>query len=139
MLYLDTSVVVTAYTLEPDTSRVIQWLSNAQERLVVSDWVKTEFASAISIRMRSGAMRADHRIVADRAFAHSLQETLRVVGFQHWCFERARQLVSDHRSGLRAGDALHLAIAEDQGAILCTRDRRMAAGAEVAGIRAQLI
>ena len=41
--------------------------------------------------------------------------------------------------GLRAGDALHLAIAQDHGATVCTRDKRMAGAGATLGIETILI
>jgi hypothetical protein len=54
-------------------------------------------------------------------------------------FKRAAQFASDHKLGLRAGDALHLAIASDQGAILCTLDKRLAGAGKALGFASRLI
>jgi predicted nucleic acid-binding protein len=42
-------------------------------------------------------------------------------------------------TGLRAGDALHLAIAQDHGATVCTRDRGLATAGLTLGIDTILI
>jgi uncharacterized protein len=40
---------------------------------------------------------------------------------------------------LRAGDALHLAICADQGATLCTLDRRLSDAGSKLGVKTQLL
>jgi len=57
MLYLDTSVLVSTLTNEADTSMVQTWLSCQNVRdLVISDWLVTEFSSALSVQMRTGQL-----------------------------------------------------------------------------------
>jgi predicted nucleic acid-binding protein len=41
--------------------------------------------------------------------------------------------------GLRAGDALHLAICADHGATLCTLDRRLNEAGPVLGVKTMLL
>ncbi len=65
MLYLDTSVIVSALTNEADTATFADWLSRQEtSELTISDWTATEFASALSMKMRTGALGADHRAAA---------------------------------------------------------------------------
>lgn len=54
-------------------------------------------------------------------------------------FERAAKMLERHDSGLRAGDALHLAICARLGAVLCTDDIRMADAASAIGLRVERI
>ena len=57
MLYVDTSVLVSALTNE-DTARSQTWLSEQDaSELTISDWTATEFASALSIKLRPGPRR----------------------------------------------------------------------------------
>ena len=65
MLYLDTSLLVCALTNEADTEAVQSWLTRQDvAELAISDWVATEFSSALSIKLRRGQLGAEHRAAA---------------------------------------------------------------------------
>ncbi len=136
MVYLDTSALVPMFLREPKTDAVLAWLESAGEPVAVSDWSLVEFASAASMKVRSGSVTtkgARDAIGQARAFvrAHCTVATPRQEEF-----ERATELAGDSSAGLRAGDALHLAIAEglNVGTILCFDDA-MAQGARALGMK----
>ena len=54
-------------------------------------------------------------------------------------FRTAARFADQHALGLRAGDALHLAICADHGATLCTLDRRLSATGSALGVKAALL
>jgi len=57
--YLDTPVLVAAFTHEGTTSRVLAWLRAVEsEGLAISDWVTAEFSAALSLKMRMGQSHA---------------------------------------------------------------------------------
>src|SRR5689334_18812076 len=65
MLYVDTSVIVSALTNEADTVLSQTWLARQEaSELTVSDWTATEFASALSMKLRTGGLGAGHRAAA---------------------------------------------------------------------------
>ena len=111
MVYLDTSALVPMFMREPKTDAVLAWLESAGQAVAVSDWSLVEFASAASMKVRAGAVTAKgarEAIDRVRAFvrAHCTVATPREEEFH-----RAAELAGDAAAGLRAGDALHLAIA----------------------------
>lgn len=132
-LYLDTSVLVAAFTTEAATPRVQQWFRAQPGDLAISDWVAAEFSSALAIKLRSGAISLE---VRNEALSTFHQFALRSfsnfpVASEH--FELAARFVDRYELSLRASDALHLAVAFDNGATLCTLDKKMAsAGAALA-------
>jgi predicted nucleic acid-binding protein len=135
MIYVDTSVVVSALTVETRSEQATQWLV-AQEPgvLLISPWVSTEFASAIGMKLRQTAISGDDAARATAAFKKLVRDSCRVVQVSHGHFEAASEFLGDHRLMLRFGDALHLAIAADVGATLATLDQRLFDAARSIGI-----
>lgn len=135
MLYVDTSVIVSALTNEADTALSQRWLGRQQaSELTISDWTETEFASALSIKLRTGALGADHRSAAISAFTRLCAESLRILPVAREDFRAAARFADQSGLNLRAGDALHLAICSNRGASLCTLDRRLAEAAPQVGV-----
>jgi predicted nucleic acid-binding protein len=124
MIYIDTSALVPVFIREPKSDAVIGWLESSGERLAVSEWSLVEFASATAIKVRTGqvapnlAKQATARV---REFAQK-HCTVAIPGREE--FRRAAELAGDDTLKLRAGDALHLAIAASLSAqgILCLDD-----------------
>ena len=71
-------------------------------------------------------------------FNKLIAESLMVVGVTGGQFRAAARFTDQHALGLRAGDALQLAIASEQGATLVTLDRRLAEAGPMLGVPAQL-
>ena len=132
-LYLDTSVLVTLFIEEAATP--IARAGVAGQVVMVSNFAAAEFSAAISRRSRVGELseaqvrqlfadfdlwtaRGAHRIDAEPSdIAH------------------ATALVRRLDLGLRAPDALHLAICQRAGQALFTFDLKMASAALTLGIK----
>jgi predicted nucleic acid-binding protein len=54
-------------------------------------------------------------------------------------FRAAAKFADQHALGLRAGDALHLAIASEHGAMVHTLDQRLAKAGPALGVPTQLL
>ncbi|MDH4175401.1 MAG: type II toxin-antitoxin system VapC family toxin [Betaproteobacteria bacterium] len=135
MIYVDTSALVPAFIREPKSEAVLAWLETSGQRLVVSEWSITEFASAAAIKARKGEIGPALAKQARTRFLDFAETHCSIAVPQRAEFRRAAELAGDVSLRLRAGDALHLAIAEASKAegILCL-DESMAASAKTMGL-----
>lgn len=117
MVYLDTSIVAPLLLPEATSDEVERYLQNFPAgELSTSAWTKVEFSSLVSRKLRMGELderEADEvRVELDRMLAESYQVLLPSAAD----YELAVEFLKNHKTGLRAGDGLHLAVAHNQGA-----------------------
>ena len=116
MVYVDTSVLVPLFLNEPHSLAAADWYAREKSELVAAAWCVPEFASALGIKQRTGAIDAQQAKAAWTGFERLVAADLRLLPVEAAHFHRAAQLALDAASALRAGDALHLACAEAAGA-----------------------
>jgi len=136
--YLDTSVLLPTLIAEPSTKAVYDYLGAVHQELLISDFAAAEVASALSRLIRMGLLTG-----ADAS--------ARLADFDAW--RAAMSLLVDIRAadarlayiyvrrfelGLRAPDALHLAITRRLDATLVTLDGRLAIAARELGIAIEM-
>jgi predicted nucleic acid-binding protein len=138
--YLDASAAVPIYVNEDSSFTIRSWFRSVDPgQLALSHWTMTEFASALGIRVRMGTLLpADaHRTVA--AFLDMVRTSLLVLPVLERDFTMAGEIMLDFPLALRAGDALHIAVASHVGATtLVTLDQRMARAAERLGLACEI-
>lgn len=116
MVYVDTSVLVPLFLNEPYSVAAAEWYAREKSELVAAVWCVPEFASALGIKRRTGAINPQQAQGAWTRFERMVAADLRLLPVTPADFHRAAALVLDAPSALRAGDALHLACAEAAGA-----------------------
>jgi len=134
VIYLDTSVLGAIFFREPGSAEVLNRLMAAsRDGLTASAWLLTEMASVGGIKERTGAIDSDSRRVAMAHFQRFVSARVRIVEVDPGDFRTAAMLLESPYS-LRAGDALHLALARRLKAHLGSLDRRQIMAAEGLGI-----
>jgi predicted nucleic acid-binding protein len=113
MVYVDTSVLVALYTKEVKSADVSRWYATCADELVSAVWCVSEFASALGIKQRTGQISDSEAQAAWIQFERMCANDLQLLPIEPGTFHRAAVLTLDAASGLRAGDALHLAAALD--------------------------
>jgi uncharacterized protein len=127
MFYLDTSFVVSAFSAEPETVRCQLWLAeNVDADLLISDWVNTEFSSAVSLKIRTKEISVEDRSEIVMRWSKAAANNFSAIDIVAGHFQTAARMADNYNLALRAGDALHIAIAQSVGASLVTLDTRMA-------------
>ena len=116
MVYVDTSVLVPLFVNEPHSLAASDWYAHETSELVSAAWCIPEFASALGMKQRTGAITVLQAQGAWARFERMVAADLRLLSVEPAHFHRAAQLVLDAASALRAGHALHLACAEAAGA-----------------------
>ena len=136
MIYVDTSVIVALLTVESRTQNVTAWYAGLDDKPTSSDWMLTEFYSALSIKLRTGQINEGNAKRVLKEFELLVEGGLRIVAVSRSAFGRAAEMVRLHDHGLRAGDSLHLAVALELGAShMATLDERLAANAKRNGMK----
>lgn len=111
MLYVDTSVLVALCTNEAMTVAVANWYGKCTQELASAAWCVTEFASALGLKQRTGQLTQAQAQTAWVQFERICANDLQLLSVETSTFHVAAELSKDSKTGLRAGDALHLACA----------------------------
>ena len=141
MIYLDTSFLTPLFREEATSAKVADYLSQqAAGTLAVSKWASVEFASLTSRDVRMGSLTAaqGRRLIAE---FDSMAATSLVV----WIpsandYDLAQEYVTNFATQLRCPDALHLAVAHNNGVeFIATLDDGMLSAAKKLKIPARRV
>lgn len=132
-VYLDTSVLVAALTVEPQSDQA-QLCLERSEAWAISDWAMAEFSAAIRAKARRGELEAAIVPVLDRAIDEFAARVGGATPLRPSDHQAARnRIIADGK--LRAADALHLVVAERLGAAMFTLDLDLERAAGGAGLK----
>ena len=134
MIYLDTSILGAIFFREPGALELVTKLEKqAKQGLMISAWTLTEMSSVGGIKQRTGVIDAALRQQALAKFQRFASTHLNTVEIEPVDFRTAAVFIETPLN-LRAGDALHLAVARRLGARIASLDKRMRDAAETLGL-----
>jgi predicted nucleic acid-binding protein len=140
MRYADTCLLISLHLPDPGTPAALAWLEEAgSDPIMASHWSLAEFASGLGIIARRGEIDAATHAATLAQFRRFAADRLIVEPPEAADFERAAGWLERFDTGLRAADALHLAICARRSATLCTADETLAHAADAFGVRAQRV
>lgn len=117
MLYFDTSFLAPLVREEATSAQVERFVERLTAGgLAISHWTRVEFASLLARHVRMGGLTVEAAKAVGAGFDTMVDETFVVLLADADDFDLAREYLRHHRTGLRAGDALHLAIAGNRNA-----------------------
>jgi len=117
VLYFDTSFLVPLLFQESTSARIQTFIGRqAAGSLVISHWTWLEFSSVLAREVRIGHLDVDSAQSANTRFSTLVVASFAVIVPTAADFELARQYLHRYETGVRIGDAFHLAIAKNHGA-----------------------
>ena len=139
MLYFDTSFLVPLVLPEATSDKVAKFIrALPAEPLTVSHWTRVEFSSLLAREVRMGGLDARAAARADARFEDMLDESFAVLLPDAGDFDLAKKYLGTPATGLRAGDALHLAIAKNHRArAIYSLDRTLLKAGKLLGLPAR--
>ena len=117
MVYLDTSFIAPLVITEDASDAVEALVMKVKPgELATGMWTQIELASLIARKLRMGEFSATKAEAVRREFDRMLHESFEVLLPTAAAFALATKFLALPKTGLRAGDAFHLAIAASHGA-----------------------
>jgi predicted nucleic acid-binding protein len=114
VLYFDTSFLAPLILPEATSDKIAAFLSRLPaEDFAVSHWTRVEFSSLIAREVRMGGLGVQAATRADARFEAMVAESFSVLLPNANDFGLAKRYLGRFETGLRAGDALHLAVANN--------------------------
>ena len=139
MLYFDTSFLV-PYILPEATSERVQefFRMHAGESLALSHWTRVEFASMLAREVRMRSLSEQTAQDADARFQATMAASFEIILPNADDFDLCKRYLLRFETGLRVGDAMHLAIAGNHRArVLYSLDHKLLKAARLLGLPAE--
>ena len=138
MLYFDTSFLAPLILEEATSAKIESFFAKLPVgELYVSHWTRVEFASLIAREVRMGGLAERDALLAIGQFDELVADSFQVLAPSVVDYEQAKGYIQHFATKLRAGDALHLAIASNNGAkMLYTLDEGLLNAAKLMKVHA---
>lgn len=134
MIYFDASALVSVFLPDAHTGTVEAFLRGDARRIGVSGFAVAEFSAVVSREARTGRLDAGQGARVLHTFDAWLGTSAEAVPLEPDDARVATAFVRRFDLGLRAPDALHLAICKRLNLPLLTFDARQAAAARALGV-----
>jgi len=127
VLYFDTSFLVPLILPEATSDKITAFVRRLPaEEFTVSHWARVEFSSLIAREVRIGGLDAQAAARADARFEAMVDESFSVLLPNADDFGLAKRYLGQFETRLRAGDALHLAVASNhRAAVIYSLDKTL--------------
>jgi len=134
--YFDTSFLAPLILQEATSSKVERFIAGSPAgELAVSHLTRIEFSSLLAREVRMGGLDGEAARSADAQFETMVRESFTVLLPNADDFDLAKAYLANHASGLRAADALHLAVAKNhRGETIYTLDKTLLKAAKLLGL-----
>jgi predicted nucleic acid-binding protein len=114
VLYFDTSFLAPLIIPEATSGKVAAFVRRLPaEEFAVSHWTRVEFSSLVAREVRMGGLDVQAATRADARFEAMVEESFSVLLPNADDFGLAKRYLGRFETGLRTGDALHLAVASN--------------------------
>lgn len=115
MNYFNTRFLAPLIREEKTSARIARFMATLPiGQLAISRWTEVEFASSLARDVRMGGMDGEEARAADAFLEEVVTQSFVVWIPEGDDYDLARRYVRRYETGLRAGDALHLAIAANR-------------------------
>jgi predicted nucleic acid-binding protein len=127
VLYFDTSFLAPLIIPEATSGKVAAFVRRLPaEEFAVSHWTRVEFSSLLAREVRMGGLDVQAAMRADARFEAMVEESFSVLLPNADDFGLAKRYLGRFETRLRAGDALHLAVANNHRAsVIYSRDKTL--------------
>jgi uncharacterized protein len=127
VLYFDTSFLAPLICPEATSDQIAAFVRRLPaEEFAVSHWTRVEFSSLIGREVRMGSLDAQAAARADARFEAMVDESFTILLPTADDFGLAKRYLGRFETGLRAGDALHLAVANNhRAAVIYSLDKTL--------------
>lgn len=139
MIYLDTSFIVPLLVHESASEQITSIIQRITvNELAISSWTIVEFSSVIARKVRMREFNESVAIETIKLFQQEIVAICQIILPTVNDCDLARHFIEDFRTGLRAGDALPLAIAKNRDLPIYTLNLGLAKAANLLNIQVVL-